>query len=191
MSLIAYTEEKHFNKFDFSVNPLKKGEFERCVFEDCRFGSQDLSGFVFIDCSFKQCDLSNCALKQTGMRGVDFYACKMIGLHFEDCSPGLLRVSFKQCQLQLSSFYGMKLKSTCFEACRLDECQLVNCDLRQANFTATNLLQTHFDNCQLDEADFRGAINLELEPDNNRLQGAHFEIHQLPHLLSKYQLRIS
>lgn len=188
--MLNYTEEKDFKGLDFAVNPLKKGEYERCTFSDCRFGGMDLSGFIFIDCTFSLCDLSNVGLKNTALRTVGFTQCKMIGLHFEDCSAGLFAVTFDSCQLQLSSFHGHKMKSTAFTNCRLAECNFSDCDLRKADFSNTELQLARFDNCQLDEADFRAASGLEIDPERNRLKGAYFDLQQLPALLLKYQIRV-
>jgi len=189
--MLNYTEEKDFKGQDFTTNPLKKGEYERCSFSDSRFGSVDLSGFVFIDCSFSLCDLSNATLKNTAFRTVRFNQCKMIGLHFEDCATGLFSVGFDTCQLQLSSFHGHKMKATSFKNCRLSESNFSDCDLRKADFSNTELQLARFDNCQLEEADFRDAGGVELDPERNRLKGAYFNLQQLPALLSKYQIRIS
>ena len=188
--MLNYTEEKHFKGLDFSVNPLKKGEYERCTFSDCRLGGVDLSGFIFIDCMFSSCDLSNAGLKNTALRTARFNQCKMIGLHFEDCAAGLFSVTFDSCQLQLSSFHGHKMKATTFKGCRLTECNFSDCDLRKADFTDAELQLARFDNCQLEEADFREATGVEIDPERNRLKGAHFNLQQLPALLHKYQIRV-
>jgi len=189
--MLHSTEEKQFQGLKFSQNPLKKGEYERCSFSNCQFNGADFSGFVFIDCSFSQCDLSNVGLKNTALRTVNFSQCKMIGLHFEDCAAGLFSVGFESCQLQLSSFHGQKMKACTFQNCRLVESTFSDCDLRKANFTQAALQLTRFDNCQLENADFRDATGLELDPERNRLKGAHFNVEQLPALLTKYQLQLS
>ncbi len=188
--MLNYTEEKDFKGLDFAVNSLKKGEYERCTFSDCCWGGVDLSGFIFIDCTFNSCDLSNAGLKNTAFRTVSFNQCKMIGLHFEDCAPGLFFVSFDNCQLQLGSFHGHKMKATSFKNCRLTESNFSDCDLRNADFSYAELQLARFDNCQLEDADFRAASGLELDPERNRLQGAHFNLEQLPALLHEYQIRV-
>jgi len=182
--------DQTFKAIQFDQNPLHKGEYENCTFNHCHLGGADLSNFIFIDCVFSMCDLSNVKLKNTALRTVTFEGCKMIGLHFEDCAAGLFSVAFDGCQLQLSSFHGHKMKAGSFTNCRLNESNFSDCDLRKADFSHAELQLARFDNCQLEEADFREASGLEIDPDRNRLKGAHFNLQQLPALLTKYQIRV-
>ncbi len=191
MSLITpYIDAEHYRGIHFLEKPIKRGEYERCTFTDCRFAGTDLSGFVFVDCRFEQCDLSNVPLKQSSFRSAAFKGCKMLGLHFEDCNPMLFSVDFEGCQLQMSTFHRLKLKGTRFVGCRLGEVSFTDCDLTKADFNNSELHLTHFDGCTLEQADFRTASGLQLDPDKNRLKGALVTLYQLPGLLEKYQLRV-
>lgn len=52
------TEDISFEKRDFKVNALAKGEYDNCRFINYDFYNSDLSGIIFSDCLFTGCNLS-------------------------------------------------------------------------------------------------------------------------------------
>jgi len=50
--------EEEFSDIDFTRDPPAGGEYERCVFRDCRLNAADLSNAVLTECEFDNCDLS-------------------------------------------------------------------------------------------------------------------------------------
>ena len=112
----------------------------------------------------------------------------MIGVKFNECDSFLLQFSFKECQLNFSSFYQLKISNTKF----------INCNLQEVDFTETVLINSLFDNCDLklaifdrtnlEKSDFRTAFNFEINPVENTLKGAKFSKDNVVGLLSAYKV---
>src|SRR5690606_9781613 len=100
-----YKQDETFERVDFSIHPLQKGEYEHCVFHNCNFANHNLSAFAFMDCVFNACNLSLVKILHTAFRDVQFKDCKMLGLRFDECHDFGLSFSFDNCQLHHSSFY--------------------------------------------------------------------------------------
>lgn len=83
---MEYITEKKYEKLNFKIRPLIKGEFEACYFSDCDFSEAELSEVIYTDCEFVRCNLSMAKLYRTSFRDVKFNDCKMLGLHFEECN---------------------------------------------------------------------------------------------------------
>ena len=83
----------------------------------------------FIDCSFSGCELSNAKLNDTAFRNIQFAGCKMLGLHFENCNPFLLEMSFEDCNLSHASFYQLTLKNSIINNSILHEADFTEADL--------------------------------------------------------------
>ena len=81
----VYIADKEYNKANFKETPLKKGEYENCIFRDCEFSETDLSDFIFTDCVFDRCNISVVKMNKASFRDSIFQHCKMLGLHFVDC----------------------------------------------------------------------------------------------------------
>jgi uncharacterized protein YjbI with pentapeptide repeats len=108
----TYTQDKTFDRNDFSQIALTKGEYENCIFKNCNFADNDLSEFKFIDCEFSECNLSLAKLNKTVFQDIKFKDCKMLGLRFDTCNEFGLSFSFERCQLNHSSFYKTKTSLT-------------------------------------------------------------------------------
>lgn len=184
-------EDQNFEGIDFTAQPLDKGEYESCIFSNCIFSGQDLAHFVFIECEFIHCDLSTVNLKNTAFRDIQFKHCKLLGLHFDDCNDFLFEANFESCILNLSSFYGRKLKKTRFEQCSLREVDFGNADLSEAIFPKCDFLGATFDYTNLEKADFRTAINYSIDPETNPIKKAKFSLDGLVGLLHKYDIKVS
>ena len=184
--MTSYTSDTRFDQ----LASLSKGEYENCVFANCRFVSADFSGFVFIDCSFSDCDLSLVMLNNTAFRGVKFHNCKMLGLRFDAANDFGLSFAFDSCQLNHSSYYKLRLKKTIFKNCQLLDADFSECDLTNSVFDSCNLAQAQFDNSNLEKVDFRSAINYTIDPARNRITKARFSLSGLPGLLTTFDLVI-
>ena len=110
-----YIEDKNFDHQNYSTNSLPIAIYENCQFNHCNFSGVNVSGIHFIECSFINCNLSAATLNKTVFRDVVFKDSKLVGLHFENCDSFLISMAFDNCNLQLSSFYGLKLKKTVFQ----------------------------------------------------------------------------
>lgn len=180
--------DKTFEKLDFTQQPLPKDDYEGCIFLHCDFSNADLSDIKFIDCEFNGCNLSMARLPQTVFNGVKFSGCKMLGLHFEHCSPFAFSPQFENCTLDHSSFYQVKLKKTVFKNCQLRELDLTEADCSSASFDGCDLLKSHFEQTILEKADLRTAFNYAIDPTLNKIKKARFSLEGLPGLLDRFDI---
>jgi uncharacterized protein YjbI with pentapeptide repeats len=183
---IPYLEDKNF----VNLNQLEKAEYVNCQFKNCQFTELDLTGFIFDHCNFDQCNLSLVKLNQTSFRDSTFNYCKLLGLHFDHCNTFLLSFAFHNCQLNLSSFYKLKLKGTLLMHCGLEEVDFSEADLRAANFSNSNLLNAIFDQTILEKADFRNAYNYSINPERNQIKKAKFSAIGIQGLMQHWDIII-
>ncbi|REE00075.1 pentapeptide repeat-containing protein [Marinoscillum furvescens] len=172
------------------LQTLQSGKYENCTFRNCHLEGTNLSESEFIDCEFISCDLSNTTLTNTGLKDVRFSNCKLLGLHFEDCNPFLLEVHFEKCQLDLSTFYGLKLPKTRFHQCSLREVDFTESDLSQSSFGGCDLSGATFERTNLTKADLREAEHFNINPNLNTLKKARFSRMDLAGLLTTFDLDI-
>lgn len=187
---VIYREGINFNKEDFTVNGLPKGDYENCTFNHCDFSSGNLSGINFINCEFIYCNISLAKLNQTSFRSVSFKNCKLLGLHFEHCNHFLFDVNFNNCMLNLASFYKLKMKKTKFINCEMNEVDFTETDLSEAVFDACDLMNTIFEKTNLEKADLRGAQYFSIDPENNKVKKAKVSQSNISGFLNKYDLSI-
>ncbi len=187
MKLIADTV---FTKEDYTAHPLPLAEYDNCTFTGCLFNDANLTGIIFTQCRFDGCNLSNATTKGAAFKEVVFTGCKMLGLNFSVCDPFLMAMGFSECQLNLASFYRLKLKGTRFINCSLREADFTEADFTSAGFDGCDLANALFDNTILEKADFRSATNYSIDPESNRIKKAKFSLQGLPGLLNKYDIGI-
>ena len=186
----AYHTDETFIKHNAIENPLPKGDYEGCTFNECDFSNANLSDFRFIECEFIACNMSNAQLNKTALQEATFTNCKLWGLRFDTCSTFGFSAVFTKCQLNHASFYGMDLSRSTFTHCNLLEvdftesnlsgCKLEQCDLQRAIFDTTNLEKT----------DFRTATNYSINPERNKIKGALFSMPDVTGLLDVYAIHI-
>jgi uncharacterized protein YjbI with pentapeptide repeats len=114
----------------------------------------------------------------------------MLGIHFENCNKLLFSVDFEGCQLDLSCFYQLTLKSTNFSNCSIREVDFTETNLSGSTFDNCDLLDTTFENSVLENADFRTASNYRIDPEINQIKHARFSIPGIIGLLGKYDIKI-
>lgn len=112
----------------------------------------------------------------------------MLGLRFDLCNDFLLSFQFKECTLNLSSFYGLKLKKLRFVNCKLQEVDFTETDLTASIFDSCDLQRAIFDRSTLDKVDFRTAYNFGIDPERNKLGKARFSVNGVVGLLGKYDI---
>lgn len=186
----AYYENKDFEKTNFTATGLAWGEYDNCTFTACNFAGVDLSGISFSDCTFRACNLATAKLGKTAFRDTIFTECKLTGLHFADCSDFLFTPHFESCTLDLSSFYGMKLKKSAFRDCSLREVDFTGADLSGAVLHNCDLGRALFDHTVLEKADLRTAYNYSIDPVANRIRKARFSAAGIIGLLDKYDIEV-
>jgi len=185
-----FTSEQVFEKIDFTVKPISKGEYEDCCFIQCQFTESDVKNIRFTDCTFIGCNLDKAKLAGSTFNEVVFENCSMTELHFDTCNELLFTVRFRNCELNHSIFYKRKIKKTEFENCRLKKVDFTESDLAGSTFDTCDLEHAVFENTILEKADFRSSYNFRIDPDRNRIKKARFSIYGLAGLLDKYDLAI-
>ncbi len=191
---MPYFDDQTYEKLDYSTNPPEKGNYESCRFRDCNFTNSNLSDINFTDCRFEDCNLSLSKINNTQMDDIAFVNCKMLGLKFEHCNPFLFKVDFESCQLNLSSFYKLKLKKTKFRSCALHEVDFTEADLPEAVFDNCDLRGAVFEFTNLVKADFRSVVfqsiqNSPRRPNNNQ-DSPHSQKKEIAGLLDRYDIII-
>jgi fluoroquinolone resistance protein len=183
-------QDKTFDKTDFCLTPLQKGEYENCIFKNCNFLSIDVSGFVFSDCVFTSCNLTLIKLDKTAFRDVQFKDCKMLGLRIDSCNPFGLSFSFDNCVLNNCTFHKVKIKNTIFKNSSLQEIDFTACDLTGSQFENCDLARATFDGTVLEKVDLRTSFNYSIDPERNNLKKAKFSAAGIAGLLDKYDIQI-
>lgn len=187
-----YVQDKHFIKVDFTQKELGEmgNHFEDCHFEQCNFSKTPLNHLRFFDCMFVNCNLSLSHMDETVWQNVRFKDCKMMGLHFENCNSFGWDVKFEGCQLDHSSFYGMKLNKQAFLTCELKGVDFSSAILTGAIFSNCNMENGKLVGCDLQKADFSTAYNYSMDPELNKLGKAKFSQDGVSGLLTKYKIVI-
>lgn len=186
----TYIQDKKFNKDDITNKELAIADYENCIFTNCDLSNADLSKRIFLDCEFVTSNLSSARLHKTAFKTVKFKDCKLLGLHFEDCDDFLFEIEFENCQLNLSSFYKMKIKKTRFKNCNLSEADLTEADLTNSIFDNCDLSGTKFENTILEKSDLRTSYGYSIDPESNKIKKAKFSIHGIAGLLDKYDIEL-
>lgn len=184
------TEDKTFERIDYTKSGLPKGDYENCTFINCNFYSSDLSKITFNECAFDGCDFSLAKLNSTILNDVKFINCKLLGLHFDECNDFVLSIYFENSQLKLSTFFKMKLKKTRFKGCNLQEVDFTETNLVGSSFENCDLQRATFHNTNLEKVDFRTSFNYSFDPENNRIKKAKFSRSEVVGLLGKYDIEI-
>jgi len=190
MEAEVYQRDVNYERQQFSMESLEKGEYENCTFHACDFTALDLSSFKFVDCIFQSCNLSLCDIRHTALRDLHFKDCKLMGLRFDQANSFGLSLAFETCVLDHSVFFGMKLKNTVFRNSRLHEVDFSESDLTAAIFENCDLQRAIFMQCNLQKADFRTSYNYAFDPEVNRIKKAKFSLLGVPGLLYKYDIHI-
>jgi uncharacterized protein YjbI with pentapeptide repeats len=183
-------EDQTFSGKNFLLEPLELGDYENCQFIGCNFAGCDLSEFEFADCHFEDCNLSNVRLAETGLKTVSFKGCKLLGLIFSDCNEFLFAVSFENCQLNLSSFFRLKMSGTQFVDCEMHEVDFTDSNLSKSNFQNCDLSGATFEKTNLEKADFRTSYNYSIHPEINKLKQAKFSMPAVVGLLHHFGIVI-
>lgn len=186
----SFFEDEIFTKETHHADELLPGDYEHCEFVQLDLSGKDLSGFHFAECIFRDCNLAMAKLQHTVFNGVKFTGSKLTGLHFEDCGKVLFSVGFSHCQLDMSSFFELKMKKTDFADCSLRETDFTGADLTVARFGQCDCTRAVFEHTILEKADFTTAFNYTIDPERNRVRKAKFGKEGLSGLLYKYDLDI-
>ena len=98
----------------------------------------------------------------------------MLGINFENCNDFALSFTFDNCQLNHSTFYGMKIQKTIFKNAQLQEVDFTMCNLENSVFENCNLSGAVFASTNLQKVDFRSAVHYSIHPEENLIKSAKF-----------------
>jgi len=184
------TENKLFERLDFSNKKFPCEVYENCKFTNCNFYSSNLIDVTFRECTFSDCDFSLASLKNTALNDIHFTGCKLVGVQFDECNPFLFSVDFENCVLKLAVFYKVKLKKTGFKNCNLQETDFTEADMTSSLFDNCDLQRAIFQKTILEKADFRTSFHYSIDPEANRITKARFSRMGIAGLLDKYRIEI-
>ena len=187
---LPFISDKTFKSENYTTNQLQKAEYDNCTFVDCDFSESYISNISFLECEFIDCNFSMVKAKGAILKDVVFNNCKLLGFPFHDCNPFMISMTFIKTQLNLSSFFNLKLKNTTFDDCKLKQTDFTNSDLNGSKFINCDLDQTIFDHSILEKVDFTSAQNLSIDPEKNKIKNAKFSKENALGLLNHYQIKI-
>lgn len=102
----------------------------------------------------------------------------------------IFEVSFTNCNLEFTLFYGLNLKKHSFINCSLISADFMEADLTMALFDNCNLYRANFTKAKAEKADFYTSYNFDIDPDSTKLKKAIFAKDALEGLLKKHQLHL-
>ena len=129
-------------------------------------------------------------MTRTLLREVEFRECKLLGLSFSNCDQFLFSIKVENCNVDLSSFFKLKLKKTTFKNSSMHEVDFTEADLTQAIFDNCDLTDAIFINSNLEKADLSSGYNYSIDPEINKMKKAKFTWPGVVGLLDKYDIDI-
>lgn len=185
-----YFLDIQYNNLIYDEKEINLKEFESCTFNHCDFSVCNFIGVIFIDCTFNDCIFSGAKINHVALRSVHFNRCKMEDVNFSMCDKLIFEVHFKECILDFSKFYTLKIKGTTF----------IDCSIVAVDFMSTNLTEVLFDNCDLyrsefnkaiaNKANFKTSYNYTIDPSKTKIKKAVFSPNEVKGLLFKHDLVI-
>ncbi len=170
-----YLRDAQFNGIIISDSVFTDKEFYKCSFENCNMNKVKFGSCRFEDCEFNNCDLSLAKFNMSEFIDVRFYESKLLGINWTEVrSP--LRILFKKCKLNHSTFFGLHLRQVIIEDCIANEVDFTDASLVKTNCTMTDFLGSKFKNTDLSYADFTKATNYNINPNYNKIKKAVFNL---------------
>jgi len=130
-------------------------EFEDCLFSDCDFSASKFQKCRFASCTFERCNLSLVDFSNSKLFDLKFQDSKLVGIDWTKASWPVyhsdFELTFKNCILNDSSFFGLTLNELIF-----DECKLHDVDFRGGNFTGSTMTCNDFSHSLFMGTNLRG-----------------------------------
>lgn len=183
-----YILDQEFKDQTFDDFNTKFKDFENCTFHNCDFRACTFQTVTFIDCNFFDCNFMETKINYISLRGVFFTKCNFTNVNFAMTDQVIFEFHFKDCLLDYSKFYALKLRKM----------QFINCSMIAVDFMGSDLTEVLFDNCNLrhavfidtiaNKADFSTSYDYAFDPDKNKIKKAIFSTEGLKGLLQKYDI---
>jgi len=186
-----YIVDQVYQVVFFLEADIKFKEFENCTFHFCDFTDCTFQTVTFVDCNFFDCNFKDTKINHVSLRGVWFTKCDFTAVNFAMTDQVIYEFHFKDCLLDYTKFYALKLKKM----------QFINCSMISVDFMASDLTEVLFDNCNLrravfidtiaNKADFSTSYDFTIDPEKNKLKKAIFSTDGLKGLLQKYDIVVT
>ncbi len=187
----GYLYLKNFIEIVYTSDSVSYCEYESCIFTGCDFSSCNFTAVTFIDCTFIGCKFEGSKINHIALRGVIFDNCRITDVNFAMCDKLIFEIHFRQCILDFSQFYGLKMKGTTFTNCSMISVDFMEADLSEVLFDNCDLYRAVFIKSVAIKADFTSSFNYSIDPEQNKLSKAIFSLEGSKGLLDKYEIIFS
>ena len=126
----------------------------------------------------------------TSFRNAIFNECKIREVNFAMCDKFIFAITFKECVLDFSKFYTLKLKGTTFLDCSIIAVDFMAADLTEVIFDNCDLYRSEFDKAIANKTNFKTSYNYTIDPTKTKLKKAIFSLKEVKGLLFKHNLVI-
>ena len=174
----------------YTVEELNFKEFECCTFINCNFSDCNFIDVTFIDCVFNDCIFSGAKINHVALRTVFFNRCEIKDVNFAMCNKLIFEVHFKDCILDFSKFYTLKIKGTSFTNCSLVAIDFMSTDLTEVIFENCDLYRSEFAKAIANKANFKTSYNYTIDPVKTKIKKAVFALDGLKGLLFKHDILV-
>lgn len=188
--MTTYISGKHFTDIFYKRDDLNLKEFEECTFTGCNFSETNSIGLAFIDCTFTDCLFTGAQLNHTAYRTVHFIGCELLDVNFAMSDKLIFEVHFKECTLDFSKFYGLKMNAATFTSCSLIAVDFMACNLVNVLFDDCDLRRAEFDQADAGKCDFRTARHYTIHPEKTKLKKAVFAREGLGGLVGAFGVEV-
>ncbi len=186
--------EATFKNLDMQSLVCVGAEFEECTFVDCNFSEATFEKCKFINCSFTRCQLSLINLPYTRLFNVNFLECKLVGVDWTRATWSQyhkdFEISFRQCILNDSSFFGLTLQGLVLDECKVHDVDFREGDFSKAIMTYCDFTHSLFMRTNLQAANFTESSQFSINVLENQLQGAKLSKFEAVYLLESLGIEL-
>ena len=188
MDSTNYILNTEFKGIVYNENEISYKEYENCAFIDCNFTNCIFLAASFIDCKFVNCNFNGAKINHTSLRTVYFNKCKISDVNFAMIDKFIFEIHFKDCILDFSKFYALKLKGTTFTNSSLVAVDFMAADLSEVVFENCDLYRSEFDKAIANKTNFKTSFNYTINPEKTKIKKAIFSLEGVKGLLYKYDI---
>ncbi len=185
-----YFLDIEYNAIAYDEKEVNLKEFECCIFNNCDFSQCVFVAVTFIDCTFNDCVFSGAKINYVAFRTVFFNRCIIEDVNFAMCDKLIFEIHFKECVLDFSKFYTLKIKETTFINCSIIAVDFMNADLTGVVFDNCDLYRSEFSKAIANKANFKTSYNYTIDPSKTKIKKAVFSNNELKGLLFKHDITV-
>lgn len=186
--MVEYIPETEFSNINYGKEEINHREFEGCTFNSCDFSHCLFLSVTFIDCIFNDCNFTETKVNYTAFRTVYFNDCQIKEVNFAMCDKLIFEIHFKNCILDFSKFYTLKIKGTTFTDCSIVAVDFMSADLTGVLFHNCDLYRCEFDKAIANKCNFLTSYNYTIDPKNTKISKAIFSLSGIKGLLASHDI---